>query len=76
MDKNEERYGKIGLRIAYYRKYRHLTQERLAEQANTTAGNISNIETRSVPISLAMLFALADAMDIPPYKLLQFDDLP
>ena len=50
-----DKYRQIGLKIAYYRKLRGLTQEQLA-------------------VSLDTLFDVAAALDVPPYKFLQFDE--
>ena len=74
IDKN--RYIQLGLKIAYYRKLNGLTQEELAEKIDISPGYLSQVETPSFvqPISLKMLFALADVFKIPPYKLLEFDD--
>ena len=74
IDKN--RYIKIGLKIAYYRKLNGLTQENLAEKVGISPGHLSQVETPSFvqPISLKTLFALADIFQIPPYKLLEFED--
>ena len=73
-DKN--RYIQIGLKIAYYRKLNGFTQEKLAEKIDVSPGYLSQVETPNFvqPISLKMLFALADIFKIPPYKLLDFDD--
>ncbi len=73
-DKN--RYIQIGLKIAYYRKLNGFTQENLAEKIDVSPGYLSQVETPNFvqPISLKMLFALADIFKIPPYKLLDFDD--
>ncbi len=74
VDKN--RYIQIGLKIAYYRKLNGFTQENLAEKIDVSPGYLSQVETPNFvqPISLKMLFALADIFKIPPYKLLDFDD--
>lgn len=73
-DKN--RYIQIGLKIAYYRKLNGFTQENLAEKIDVSPGYLSQVETPSFvqPISLKLLFALADIFKIPPYKLLDFDE--
>ena len=73
---NKNRYIQIGLKIAYYRKLNGLTQENLAEKIKVSPGYLSQVETPSFvqPISLKVLFALADVFKIPPYKLLDFDD--
>ncbi len=74
-DKN--RYIQIGLKIAYYRKFNELTQNNLSEMAGINPGYLSQIETPNFvqPISLKLLFKFADIFKIPPYKLLEFDDI-
>lgn len=75
MDKNDNRYIQIGLKIAYYRKRNGLTQEQLAEKIGISPGYLSQIETPSViqPISLKTLFAIADILNIKPYQMLDFE---
>ena len=55
---NRDKFIELGYNIAYYRKHAGLTQEQLAER----------------PISLELLFNIADVLDIPAYKLLRFRD--
>ena len=57
-----DKYRQIGLKIAYYRKLRGLTQEQLE------APNINKA------VSLDTLFDIAAALDVPPYKFLTFDE--
>lgn len=73
MDANAERYIKIGLRVAYYRKLNRLTQEDLAELIDRSVSHISHVESPGLaqPISLEMLFSIADALKVPPYKFLE-----
>lgn len=75
MDRNEQRYIEIGLKIAYYRKKNGMTQEQLAERVGISPGYLSQVETPSFvqPISLKTLFAMADTFQIPPSKLLEED---
>ena len=70
-----DNYIKIGLKIAYYRKLKLLTQVQLAEILGGDVSFIGQIEAPNYykPISLNTLFRIAAALDIPPYKLLQFD---
>lgn len=67
------RYIEIGLKIAYYRKLRELTQEQLADLVGCDPKYLSRIETSSAPqaLSLDLLFSIADVLKIPPYKLLK-----
>lgn len=74
-ERNNKRYIEIGLKIAYYRKLHGYTQEQLAEKIGLNPKYLSNIETPSnvQPISLKTLFAIADVLQIPPHKFLEFD---
>ena len=74
--KNDRRFIQMGLKIAYYRKLNEMTQEQLADRIGITAKYLSQIETPSFvqPLSLKTLFAIADIFQIPPGKLLEFDD--
>lgn len=67
-------YKKLGLNIAYYRKSKRLTQEALAEKIGIDQTHMSKIELANVGISLDVLFALSEALELPPYKLLDFRD--
>lgn len=67
-----ERIKRIGLRIAFYRKQRGLTQKMLAEKANLSTSYLSKIESSGtdVTFSLLSLYHIADALDLEPYRLL------
>ena len=67
-----ERIKRIGLRIAFYRKQRGLTQKMLAEKANLSTSYLSKIESSGTDMtfSLLSLFHLADALDLEPHRLL------
>lgn len=73
-DVNEIRFIEIGLKIAYYRKLRGMTQEQLAEKVGISPGYLSQVETPGFiqPVSLKTLFAIADVLEIPPAKFLDF----
>ncbi len=70
MDEYKSRYQTLGLNIAYYRKKRGLTQEQLAEKAGVERSRISKTEIAWVGTSLDMVYRIADALEIEPYKLL------
>ena len=72
--KHSDKYRKFGLNVAYYRKDRRFTQEGLAETVGADRSTIAKIENASVGASLDMLFNIADARGIEPYKLLDFRD--
>lgn len=56
--------------IRQWRKYRNLTQERLADRAGMSTGNLSNIETGKQGYTQANLEALKDALDCEVVDLL------
>ncbi len=65
----------IGLKISYYRKFRGYTQEELAERAGVSTTFIGMVEAPNLykAPSLKTLYAIATALDVPVYKLLQAD---
>ena len=71
-----ERYRQIGLKIAYYRKLRGLTQETLAEQIGRTPAFVGHVEAPNIDkaVSLDTLFDIADALNVPPQRFLAFED--
>lgn len=71
-----EQYRQIGLKIAYYRKLRGLTQEELAEQVGLTPAYIGHLEAPNISkaLSLDTLFDIAVALDVAPQKFLAFEE--
>lgn len=69
-------YIMIGLKVSYYRKLCSLTQEQLAEKLQVDTSFIGQIEAPNVyrGMSLDTLFRISQALEIPAYKLLRFDD--
>ncbi len=67
---HSEQYRIMGLKIAYYRKMRGLTQEQLAEKIEKSPTFLGAAEAPNVhrTISLDTLFDIAKVLDIPPYK--------
>ena len=72
----ESKYLKLGLKIAYYRKLKGLTQEQLAEAIDRTPAFIGHVEAPNISkaISLDTLFDIAAALDVPPHKFLMFEE--
>lgn len=64
-------YKILGENIAFYRKRSGITQERLSETVGVNNVHISHIETGDRAASLDVLFAIADALGVEPYKLFQ-----
>ncbi|MFR9547070.1 MAG: helix-turn-helix transcriptional regulator [Rikenellaceae bacterium] len=73
-DEFKDNYKLIGLKVAYYRKSKGLTQEKLAERLNVDTSFIGRIEAPNVhkTISLDTLFRISKALDTPPHKFLDF----
>ena len=65
----------VGLKIGYLRRQKAMTQDQLAERAGISVGFLSQIEApnMAVGISLATLFSLAEALEVPPSKLLEIE---
>ncbi len=72
----ESEYRQLGLKIAYYRKLRGLTQEQLAEKIDRTPAFIGHVEAPNInkAVSLDTLFDIAKILEIPPHKFLIFDE--
>ena len=70
------KFREFGLKIAYYRKLRGMTQEQLAEAVGLSPVFISHVEAPGIDktVSLGTLFAIAEALDIPAYKFFMFED--
>ena len=62
-------YSKIGEKIKKYRKAKGISQEFLAEKVGISVTHMSHIETGNTKLSLPVIVALSDALDV------QIDDL-
>ncbi len=64
----------LGLNIAYYRKLRLLTQEKLAEKANISISTIRKLENPNmfIGVTFEKICRLANALDISESELLDF----
>lgn len=73
----QDKYTQLGLKIAYYRRLRGLTQEQLAEKVDINPAFLSHVEAPNVnkTVSLGTLFAIAKALDVPEYKFFMFDEI-
>ncbi len=71
-----DKYQQIGLKIAYYRKRRGMTQEQLAERVGKNAAYLGHVEAPNIhkAISLDMLFDIAAVLEVPAYKFILFDE--
>ena len=73
-NRNDIRYIEIGYNIQYYRKHKGFTQEKLAEILNISRQHLGAIEAPNLvrPISLDLLFRIADTLEIDVRDLLDF----
>ena len=71
------RFRILGLKIAYYRKLRGLTQEQFAEAIGRSVSFVSQIEANNSSvvkgISMETLFVVSDKLNVPLSKL--FEDV-
>ena len=74
-EQNKAYYRKLGIKIAYYRNQRDLTQKEVADKLDTEPSNVSRIEKGNVGLSLDMIIAIAEALDVPLHLLFDFRDL-
>ena len=67
----------LGMRIAYFRKLRNMTQAELADKVHINKNYLSHIESGSANkvISLPLLIKIAHALDIELSVLCDLDDL-
>ena len=72
--KQTRKYELLGLNVAYYRRRNKLTQEQLAELVGIDRTHMGNIELARSGASLDVIFRIADALEIPVYKLIEFRD--
>ena len=74
LQRNDIRYIEIGYNIQYYRKHKNLTQEQLAELLDISRQHLGAIEAPNIvrPVSLDLLFRIADVLEIDVRLLLYF----
>lgn len=67
----------LGVRIAYIRKIRGLTQEQLAEKTGYSVSYLAKIKANTSEYpnlpSLDLLYRIADALNVPISKLFEAD---
>ena len=61
----------LGMRIRYYRKEQHITQERLAEICNLHPTYIGQLERGEKNATIESVYRIAKGLDIPISKLLE-----
>lgn len=73
MDREQfDKYRRLGLNIAYYRKDRGLSQMRLAELLDISRTHMSRIETADCAVSLDVAFRICDVLNVKPKELFDF----
>lgn len=74
--KREQIYKLVGAKILYYRTLRGLTQEKLANKIHINVSTLSRIERGKYNqgVSLAMLFDIAEGLDIDLAMLVTFNE--
>jgi transcriptional regulator with XRE-family HTH domain len=65
----DERTQKFGHRVLEIRKFKQLTQAQLGELSCLDRTYISGIERGLRNVSLVNILAIADALEVPVYKL-------
>ena len=64
---------KLGQNIKKYRKLKKLSQNEFAEIINFSREHLACIETGKEFVSLRKLFLIADILEVPLCKLIDFD---
>lgn len=74
---NSQDLRELGQAIAYYRKYRGLSQESLAERIGISRNHLAAIEAPNVfrGVSVDAVFSIAKVLEIDTYQLFQFSKL-
>ncbi len=67
------RLENLGKNIKLYRKAKKLSQNALAEMVDLSREHLACIETGKEYISLRKLFLIADVLEVPLQKLINFD---
>ena len=70
-----EKFRILGLKIAYFRKLRGLTQEQFAEAIGRSVSFVSQIEANNSAvvkgISLETLFTISEKLEVPVSRLFE-----
>lgn len=67
-----EKYRRLGLNIAYYRKIMGLSQSQLAELLDISRTHMSRIETADCAVSLDVVFDTCDVLGVSADQLFDF----
>ena len=69
---DSEKLIKFGKNVAKYRKYKHLSQNVLAEKLDISREHLAKIETAKRGISIELLFKMAEILEIEEKQLFEF----
>ena len=72
--KTKNFYKEFGKRLRQLRLQANLSQEKLAEHVGVATTTVSYWENAHNPVSFGKIPAIADALDVPIYKLFVFLD--
>jgi len=61
----------LGLNIAYYRKAKKMSQMQFANYINLSRTHLAAIESGSKDPSLALLYRIAEALEVPVSRLFE-----
>ena len=67
-------YRTLGIKIAYYRNMKDMSQEQLGDRLEIDQSHVSKIERASIGISMDMLCDIAKELGVEPYLLLKPKD--
>ena len=70
----QQKYIRLGLNIAFYRKLRKLSQTQLAELVGISRTHMSRIETADCAVSLDVVFKICDVLNVAPSTLVNFNE--
>ncbi|MBQ9794475.1 MAG: helix-turn-helix transcriptional regulator [Clostridia bacterium] len=70
----QQKYIRLGLNIAFYRKLRKLSQTQLAELVGISRTHMSRIETADCAVSLDVVFKICDVLNVAPSTLMNFNE--
>lgn len=70
----QQKYIRLGLNIAFFRKLRKLSQTQLAELVGISRTHMSRIETADCAVSLDVVFKICDVLNVAPSTLMNFNE--
>lgn len=70
-DSHYKEYIQIGLNILHFRKEQGMTQQQLAEMTGYSRNQIQRVETAASAPSVAILYDIGAALNVPIEKLLE-----